>query len=200
MYDIVSTNLVSRDLTWVVFQWKLHFILLPCELHIMRICVRSNRLLRLSLFGPCFSSRMGISLLSAGVVYTCGRRCASWLLGRLVLTDRRVGCCFVRTTVHSLFFVVLCFESVAIFLCWIERLCCRGEFRLSKYILVLFCMVEVCFQAIVPSFYQWSSTYVWMRSNYFLLAWMCVLHVSRRSRWRPRYLTASCWGMGLPFR
>jgi hypothetical protein len=37
-------------------------------------------------------------------------------------------------------------------------------------------------------------------SNCFLLTWMCVLHVRRRSKWSPRYLTASCCGMGLPFR
>ena len=37
-------------------------------------------------------------------------------------------------------------------------------------------------------------------SNCFLLACMCVLHVSRRSKCNPRYLALSLWGMGLPFR
>jgi len=51
--------------------------------------------------------------------------------------------------VHYLLSLILCFESVVKFQYWSERLCPRGEFPKSILVLVLFCIVEVCFQAII---------------------------------------------------
>jgi hypothetical protein len=97
----------------------LHFMQLPYEVHIKRICV-SNQVGRIVWAVSVSVLPVGWVLvdLGEGVVYPYGWRCASWLLlGRLVWADRRVGCGLVRATVRLLLVLTLYFESVVRFLC-----------------------------------------------------------------------------------
>jgi hypothetical protein len=118
----------------------------------------------------------------------------SWflhVLGRCL--GRYAVACLGCTTVRWLWYEVLCFGIFVEFLYWTCLQIPIMGFSIVLYTRSLF--------SIVGSDCLPISQYIWLNlmPSSFLLAKICVRHVNRLSRWRPKYLIDSLCGMRVPF-